>query len=77
MEARDGNEMKKSDMLPGLTAEQWGRPLQPLCTVDVFLTAVSAGAYFLTGATAETVPPWLYIIVVTCRGYLGQRALLK
>ena len=55
--------MKKSDMLPGLTAEQWGRPLRPLCTVDVFLTVVSAGAYFLTGATAETVPPWLYIIV--------------
>lgn len=51
------------DTLPGLTAEQWGRPLRPLCTVDVFLTVVSAAAYFLTGATAETVPPWLYVIV--------------
>ena len=57
------NEMNQPDMLPGLTAEQWGRPLRPLCAVDVFLTVVSAAAYFLTGATAETVPPWLYVIV--------------
>ena len=37
-----------------------------LCTVGVFLTvisAVSAAAYFLTGATAETVPPWLYVLI--------------
>jgi hypothetical protein len=49
-------------MLPGLTAEQWGRPLRPLSTVLLSLTAIGAAAYFLTGATAETVPPWLYVV---------------
>ena len=56
------NEIKKSDMLLGLTAEQWSRPLRLLSTVLLSLTAVGAAAYFLTGATAETVPPWLYVV---------------
>ena len=55
--------MTKSDMLPGLSARQWGGPLRPLGTVLIFLTVVSAAAYFLTGATAETVPPWLYVLI--------------
>ena len=54
--------MKKSDMLPGRTAEAWGRPLRLLSTVLFLLTAVGAAAYFLTGATAETVPPWLFVV---------------
>jgi len=50
-------------MLPGLSASQWGGPLRPLGTVLIFLTVVSAAAYLLTGATAETVPPWLYVLI--------------
>ena len=57
------NGMTKSDMLPGWSARQWGGPLSSLCMVGVFLTVVSAAAYFLTGATAETVPPWLYVLI--------------
>ena len=54
--------MKKSDMLPGLTAEQWGRRLAPLGKVVMSITLIAAAAYFVTGATAETVPPWLYAL---------------
>lgn len=54
--------MTKSDMLRGLSAEQWGRLLRPIAIVMLSITAVAAAAYFLTGATAETVPPWLYVI---------------
>ena len=57
------NRMTKSDMIPGWSARQWGGPLKPLGTVLIFLTVVSAAAYFLTGATAETVPPWLYVLI--------------
>jgi len=57
------NGMTKSDVLPGWSARQWGGPLRPLGTVLIFLTVVSAAAYFLTGATAETVPPWLYVLI--------------
>ena len=55
--------MTKSDMLPGWSARQWASPLQSLCIVLVLLTVISAAAYFLTGATAETVPPWLYVLI--------------
>ena len=55
--------MTEPNMLPGLSARQWGGPLRSLCTVGVFLMVVSAAAYFLTGATAETVPPWLYVLI--------------
>ena len=55
--------MTKSDLLPGWSASQWGGPLRSLGTVGVFLMVVSAVAYFLTGATAETVPPWLYVLI--------------
>ena len=55
--------MTKLDMLPGLSARQWASPLQPLCIVLVLLTVISAAAYFLTGATAETVPLWLYVLI--------------
>ena len=57
------NGMAEPKMLPGWSARQWGSPLRSLCTVLVFLTVVSAAAYFLTGATAETVPPWLYVLI--------------
>ena len=52
-------------MLPGLTAEHWSRPLRLLSTVLLLLTAVGAAAYFLTVATAETVPPWLYVVFIS------------
>ena len=55
--------MKKSEMLRGLSAEQGGRPLRPMATVMLSITAVFAAVCFLTGATAKTVPPWLYAIV--------------
>ena len=58
------NGMSEPKMLPGWSARQWGGPLRSLCTVLVFLTVVSAAAYFLTSATAETVPPWLYVLIV-------------
>ena len=57
------NGMAEPKMLPGLSARQWGGPLSSLCMVVAFLTVVSAAAYFLTGATAETVPPWLYVLI--------------
>ena len=56
--------MTKSDLLPGWSARQWASPLRPLGTVLIFLTVISAAAYFLTGATAETVPPWWYVVFV-------------
>jgi hypothetical protein len=49
-------------MLPGLSAEQWSRPLRPLGTVVMCITFVAGAAYFLMGGKAETVPPWLYAI---------------
>ena len=55
--------MTEPKMLPGWSARQWGGPLRSLCTVLVFLTVIFAAAYFLTGATAETVPPWLYVLI--------------
>ena len=58
------NGMSEPKMLPGWSARQWGGPLRSLCTVLVFLTVVSAAAYFLTSATAETVPPWFYVLIV-------------
>ena len=57
------NGMTKLDMLPGWSARQWGGPLSSFCIAGVFLTVVSAASYFLTGATAETVPPWLYVLI--------------
>lgn len=55
--------MTEPKMLPGWSARQWSGPLRSLCTVLVFLTVVSAAAYFLTGATAETVSPWLCVLI--------------
>ena len=57
------NGVTEPDTLPGWSARQWGGPLSSLCTVLVFLTVGSAAAYFLTGATAETVPPWLCVLI--------------
>ncbi|WP_231556544.1 hypothetical protein, partial [Cryobacterium sp. MLB-32] len=56
------NDMKKSDMLAGRTAEQWSGPVRFLARI-LFSTGVISGAlYFVTGSTAETVPLWLYVI---------------
>ena len=64
--------MHKSEMLPGLTAEQWARPLQPLAKVLMSLTIIFGAAYFLSGSTAATVPPWLYALLgVTTTVYLA------
>jgi len=54
--------MKKSDMLPGLAAAQWARPLGPLAGVMMAVAFMSGGAYFVSGATAETAEPWLYVL---------------
>ena len=54
--------MKEPDMLSGLTAEQWSRPLSPLGKVVMSITLVAALAYFVTGSMAETVPPWMYAL---------------
>lgn len=48
--------------LRGWTAVQWGRPLRPLGTLMLVLTALSGLCYFLVGGTAESVPPWLYAL---------------
>jgi len=49
-------------MLPGWTARQWGRPLKALGVGLLTFTWGGGAAYFLIGATAETVPLWLYVI---------------
>jgi len=56
------NTLKKSDMLPGLAAAQWARPLGPLAGIMMALAFISGGCYFASGATAETVQPWLYAL---------------
>lgn len=58
------NEKNKSGMLPGRSAEQWARGLRPLGATYLSLTILGAAAYFLIGATAETVPLWLYILFI-------------
>lgn len=54
--------MKKSDMLPGLAAAQWVRFLAPLSKVVMVLSLIDLAVYVVTGATAETVPPWMYAL---------------
>lgn len=54
--------MKNSDMLPGLAAAQWARPLQPVGKIGITTTLLAGAAYFVTGTTAETVPPWMYAL---------------
>ncbi|WP_231556492.1 hypothetical protein, partial [Cryobacterium sp. MLB-32] len=62
--------MKKTDMLPGLTAEQWSRPSGPLGRVGISLALISGAAYFISGSTAATVPGWLYaLFAVTIANY--------
>jgi len=63
--------MKKTDMLPGWTAEQWSRPSGPLGRVGISLALISGAGYFLSGSTAATVPGWLYaLFAVTIANYL-------
>lgn len=50
-------------MLRGRTAEQWSRPLRPLATILLAIALVFGASYFLTGATADTVPIWVLAIM--------------
>lgn len=54
--------MNRSDLLPGRAASQRSRPLGPLSGILMALGFISGASYFLSGATAETVQPWLYAL---------------
>jgi len=49
-------------MLPGLAAAQWARPLGALARIMMVVAFISGGSYFISGASAETVQPWLYAL---------------
>lgn len=62
--------LDKSDMVPGLTAEQWSRPSVPLGKIRISLVFISGAAYFASGSSAETIPPWLFaLFAVTITNY--------
>jgi len=56
------NELNKSDMLPGLAASQWSRPLGPLAGIMMAAAFIFGISYVVSGATADTIQPWLYAL---------------
>ena len=54
--------MNTPELLSGLSAAQWARPLRNLSRAVFLLVFIAGGAYFASGATAETVPPWLFAL---------------
>ncbi|WP_217424035.1 hypothetical protein [Agromyces sp. Marseille-P2726] len=47
-----------------MSAEQWGRPLKFLSTSLVVIASAFGAGYFLSGATAESIPAWLFLLFV-------------
>ena len=55
--------MEKSELLSGAPADQWAGRIRPSATATIPVALIAGAAYFLTGSTAETVPPWLYALL--------------
>lgn len=56
--------MSEAVMLKGRTAERWSRPLRTLRILQVAVMIAFGASYFLSGATAETVAPWVVALMV-------------